>query len=166
MDLAIVSPVMRYLGVTDADRAVAFYRDVLGFEVRSLPSGRDASSRFEVVAGPARIHFGAWDFPPNNWEDRRSPGSAIVFFETNDVEAVHAGVRARGGRPSELVNVNGIKLRMFEIRDPDGHTLWFGQSFDQPDTPPTGRQMCETIIPELPLDNVPAGVAYYRDVLG
>jgi hypothetical protein len=39
-------------------------------------------------------------------------------------------------------------------------------AFDQPETAPTGRQVCETIMPEFPLDDVPAGVAYYRDVLG
>jgi catechol-2,3-dioxygenase len=29
---AIVAPVSRFLAVADADRSVAFYRDVLGFE--------------------------------------------------------------------------------------------------------------------------------------
>jgi catechol 2,3-dioxygenase-like lactoylglutathione lyase family enzyme len=54
---------------------------------------------------------------------------------------------------------------MFEIRDPDGHTLWFGQSYQEPDAP-APRHMLQQIMPELPLDNVAAGVAYYRDVLG
>jgi predicted enzyme related to lactoylglutathione lyase len=39
-----------------------------------------------------------------------------------------------------------------------------------PDSPPTtpkpARHMLHKIMPELPLDDVPAGVAYYRDVLG
>lgn len=30
----------------------------------------------------------------------------------------------------------------------------------------TARRMLRKIMPELPLDDVPAGVAYYRDVLG
>ena len=59
-----------------------------------------------------------------------------------------------------------VKMRMFEIKDPDGHTLWFGQSFQQPDSPRSAEYQLERIMPSLPLSDVPAGVAYYRDVLG
>jgi uncharacterized glyoxalase superfamily protein PhnB len=166
MKPAITSPVMRQLGVADADRSVAFYRDVLGFDVRLLQAERDGRPHIEVVSGPARIELGAWDYPPSDWKHRNRPGSAIAFFETDDIEAMHAAVRARGGTPSELTTVNGIKMRMFEIRDPDGHALWFGQSFDQPHALRDGRPMCETIMPELPLNDVAAGVSHYRDVLG
>ncbi len=90
-----------------------------------------------------------------------------MFFPTDDVVAMHTAVRTRGGEPSGLEKVNWIKMRMFEIRDPDGHTLWFGQSFDEPDPHQLGkRPMLEKIMPELPLDDVPGGVAHYRDVLG
>src|SRR5262245_2109364 len=54
---------------------------------------------------------------------------------------------------------------MFELRDPDGHTIWFGQSYDQPDIPPRSNMM-QQALPELPFDDVPAAVNYYRDVLG
>jgi uncharacterized glyoxalase superfamily protein PhnB len=56
-------------------------------------------------------------------------------------------------------------MEMFEVRDPDGHTLWFGQSFQQPD-PPAPPPMLKRALPELPLDHVAEGIAYYRDVLG
>lgn len=56
-------------------------------------------------------------------------------------------------------------MRMFEVRDPDGHALWFGQSYDNPvAAAPPG--MLYQALPALPLDNVPAGVAHYRDALG
>jgi uncharacterized glyoxalase superfamily protein PhnB len=162
---AVVAPVMRFLGVTDTARTVAFYRDVLGFDVRELRDARGSAPVIEATYGPVRIRFGTHDFPPNDWTEARPPGSAIVFLQTDDVAAMHARVRARGASPTELENVNWIKMRMFEVRDPDGHTLWFGQSYDEPDAPIPGR-MCQKIMPELPLDDVPAGVAYYRDVLG
>jgi len=44
-------------------------------------------------------------------------------------------VAARGGAPSELEKVNWIKMQVFQVRDPDGHTVWFGQSFQQPEGP-------------------------------
>jgi uncharacterized glyoxalase superfamily protein PhnB len=61
--------------------------------------------------------------------------------------------------------VNWIKMQMFQIRDPDGHTLWFGQSYDNPHSPKPAPMLQHTL-PELPFDDVPAAVAYYRDVLG
>jgi len=145
---AIVAPVMRSIGVADAARSILFYRDILGFEVR------DQSGMIEAVCGPACIQFAG---------QRNTP--AILFFETTDVNAMHAAIRARGGTPSKPQKVNWIKMLMFEIRDPDGHTLWFGQSYDKPHTPVPSPIM-QKALPELPFDDVTAAVAYYRDVLG
>lgn len=155
----IVAPVMRFIGVADAARSIVFYRDILGCEVR------EQEGVIEAVYGPARIRFGPHGYAPSDSDEPRPPGSAILFFETDDVAAMHAAIRARGGNPSELEKVNWIKMRMFEVRDPDGHTLWFGQSYDAPDVP-VPRHMLRKIMPALPLDDVPAGVVHYRDVLG
>jgi len=158
----IIAPVSRLLGATDLTRTSVFYRDVLGFEIRR--SAGDTSS-IEAVLGQARLHFGSSDYGANDWHEPRPPGSAVLFFETDDVEGVHAAARARGGTPTGLEKVNGIKMCVFEIRDPDGHTLWFGQSFDEPDAPkPQG--LLEQAMPELPFSDVAAAMAYYRDVLG
>jgi uncharacterized glyoxalase superfamily protein PhnB len=150
---------MRCIGVADAARSILFYRDVLGFEVR------EQSGTIEAVYGPVRIQLGRQDYAPNIGEDPRLRGSAILFFQTGDVAAMHAAVRARGGMPSELEKVNWIKMQMFEIRDLDGHTLWFGQSYDQPHSLEPSPMMCKAV-PELPFDDVAAAVAYYQDVLG
>jgi uncharacterized glyoxalase superfamily protein PhnB len=155
----ITAPVSRVLGARDVDRAVAFWCDVLGFEV----SG-PADDGVELRSGGARIQVGQRDVAPD-LANEGPPGSAIVFFDTNDVEAMHAAIRRRGGQPSELEKVNWIKRRVFEVRDPDGHVVWFGQSYHQKsaDRP---RRMMSRIMPELPCDDVPAAVRHYRDVLG
>jgi uncharacterized glyoxalase superfamily protein PhnB len=147
---AIVSPVSRLIEVADHARSTLFYRDVLGFEIR------EETGVIEAVSGPARIEFAKPDQPPR---------PAIFFFQADDVEAMYAAIRARGGQPSELEKVNWIKMRMFEIRDPDGHTLWFGQSFDHPHAPGPSPMMLRAL-PQLPFNDVAAAVAYYRDVLG
>lgn len=68
--------------------------------------------------------------------EEQRPGSAIVFLQSGDVEGAQAELRKRGGEPSEIEKVNWIKMRMFEVRDPDGNVLWFGQSYhEQPDSP-------------------------------
>ena len=158
---AIVAPVSRFLRATDLARTEAFYRDVLGFDVEQSDSGSEA---LEVRLGPARIHFDRHEHGLEN-RDEPQPGSAVVFFETDDVDRLHAGIRTRGGTPGVLEHVNGIEMRVFEIRDPDGHTLWFGQSFAEPDRP-TPPGLLEKIMPEFPLSDVRAGVDYYRDTLG
>jgi catechol 2,3-dioxygenase-like lactoylglutathione lyase family enzyme len=63
----IVAPVSRFLGTADAARCMAFYRDILGFDIR------EASDGFEAVYGPARLQFGSPDFPPLDWGDPRPP---------------------------------------------------------------------------------------------
>jgi catechol 2,3-dioxygenase-like lactoylglutathione lyase family enzyme len=73
---------MRVIGVADLARSAAFYRNVLGFEIR------EDGSAFEAVSGPARLHFG---------EPSRS---SSVFFETDKIEDMHAAISARGGFPS------------------------------------------------------------------
>jgi predicted enzyme related to lactoylglutathione lyase len=156
----ITAPVSRWLGARDVERTVAFWRDVLGFEV----SGQSDDGGVEVRSGRARIHFGELDAAPD-FAKEGPPGSAIVFFDTDDVVAMQAAIRRRGGSTSELEKVNWIKRTVFEIRDPDGHVIWFGQSYHQksPDRP---RHMMSRIMPELPCDDVSASVTHYRDVLG
>jgi hypothetical protein len=75
-----------------------------------------------MVPHAARLRFGAHDHPPFEWDEPRMPGSAILFFETNDVGAIHAAICARGGKPTGMEKVNGTNMRVFEIRDPDGHS--------------------------------------------
>jgi uncharacterized glyoxalase superfamily protein PhnB len=145
----IVSPVARCIGVEDPARSALFYRDVLGFEIR------EESGTVEAVKGPAQVQL----------DPEAQPRPAILFFQASDVAGLHAAILARGGAPSELEKVNWIKMRMFEIRDPDGHTLWFGESFDVPHSPGPPR-MIRRALPELPFDDVPAAIAYYQAVLG
>ena len=160
----IASPVMRFLPVADLNRSIGFYRDVLGFEIKNQDDG------MEAVLGPARIRFGKEGYAPTDWETAKTPGSAILFLQTDDVAATHAAIRTRGGHPSDIERVNWIKMRMFEIRDPDRNVLWFGQSYHKDQESPSRRAPqshgLRQALPELPSDNVPAAIAYYRDVLG
>ncbi len=163
---AIVAPLSRHLSVADLERSLAFYRDVLGFEARHVSAGDGLPAIPEAVRGPARIQFGTQDIAHDSTGQPRPRGAAILFFQTDDVEAMRDAVIAAGGTPSELEKVNWIKMRMFQIRDPDGHTLWFGQSFQQPSPRADHTRQLRKALPEFPLDDVSAGVAYYRDVLG
>jgi catechol 2,3-dioxygenase-like lactoylglutathione lyase family enzyme len=160
----ITSPVMRFLAVGDVARSSAFYRDVLGFQVKEEAGGAEA------ILGPARIRFGNGGYTPGDWDTPRLPGSAVLFLQTGDVAAKRSAIRARGGAPSEIEKVNWIKMCMFEVRDPDGHVLWFGQTYHEEQDSPSRRGSqphgLRQALPELPFDNVSAAATYYCDVLG
>jgi len=149
----ITAPVSRHLDVADLARSIAYYQNVLGFALQRAddPAG--------LTLGPTRITLGV-----------RAAGAtseaAILFFETDDVSTMHARLAAGGANPTPSADVNWIKLRLFEVRDPDGNVLWFGRSFGQPNDSPPGRKALRKVMPELPLSDVPAGVAHYHDVLG
>jgi catechol 2,3-dioxygenase-like lactoylglutathione lyase family enzyme len=138
----LTAPVMRFLRAVDPARATAFYRDVLGFEVRGA----------EAVRGPVRLGF-------------RADGDTSAYLETSDLAAMHAGIVERGGAPEAIAKLNWVKLRMFTVRDPEGNTLWFGQSYNVPDRE-SPLPMVEKALPSLPCTDVAAAVAHYRDVLG
>jgi predicted enzyme related to lactoylglutathione lyase len=138
----IVAPVARSVNASDLLRTTAFYRDVLGFQIE----------HDRAVCGPATLQF-----------TNKESAASVVFFETDNVEAMRAAIAARGG-PSELQKVNWIKMQMFEVCDPDGNTLWFGQSYNRPHD--RSREQLEQALPELPFNDVAAAVAYYRDTLG
>ena len=156
----ITAPVSRDLRSANIAGALRFWTKVLGFQ--EGPTADDGT--VDLISGRARIRLSVADGPSGSAEEG-SRESAIVFFETDDVEAMQAGIRRRGGEPSGLEKVNGIKMQMFQIADPDGHIIWFGQSYHA-ESQARSRAMMTTVMPELPLDDVPAGVRHYRDVLG
>lgn len=153
--LAAGAPVSRRLPVRDLERSRAFYRDVLGFEEHPVGSDFGGGAGAELVRGPARIQLS-----PAESASRR-----VVFLETDDVAGLRAAVLARGGEASELERVNWIKYEVFEVRDPDGHTLWLGQSFHRTGLRKPEGQL-QDALPALSCDDVAAAVRHYVDVLG
>ena len=98
--------------VTDQDKALAFYVDVLGFEKRR-----------DLPFGEAR------------WIEVAPPGSATTIalvpagiptgirLMTEDADTDHAGLRSRGvDTDPEVMRMPGAPP-MFGLRDPDGNSL-------------------------------------------
>ena len=126
--MTIVSPMMAQLGVTNASQSLAFYRDVLGF---SHTGGYQEGERVlvaEVRLGEAILQVAEHDGVIDSPEQRRARRATILFFACDDVVSLYNAVKTRGGSPSDLSIVHyWIRMKMFEISDPDDHTLWFGQ---------------------------------------
>ncbi len=151
----ITAPVSRSLAVADLGRSTEFYRK-LGFE----PAAGN-----ELVSGPASILLRMGESAPDSTFHERPRGHATVFLEVDDLHALHRRLAAEGLTPGSIERVNWIKYRMFDVRDPDGHVIWFAQTYQEPDRD-NGEPELRQIMPEFPLDDVPRGVEYYVRVLG
>lgn len=110
--IAIVS-----VPVSDPDRALAFYRDQLAFEVvRDNPMGPDR--RWIEVAPPGA----KTSLALVTWFEKMPPGSVQgLVVDTADVDASHAALTAAG------VEISGVEDapwgRFAVLSDPDGNGL-------------------------------------------
>jgi catechol 2,3-dioxygenase-like lactoylglutathione lyase family enzyme len=110
-----------FFGVSQLDRAVAFYRDVLGFQIWSEGGGYAYAERERLAVRLLELDAGA-SFPP---------GSSHAYVDIADADHQFAewepGLRAlpaaRWGAPKD----QPYGQREFWVRDPDGNLLTFGQ---------------------------------------
>lgn len=108
------------IAVHDLARSAAFYRDVLGFEVREIG---DPGWRFLlkddcfIMAGECR--------------DAMSPGdlgdhSYFAYLEVDDIDRYYEAVRARNATVTKTLRDEPWGMREFGIRTIDGHRIMFG----------------------------------------
>jgi catechol 2,3-dioxygenase-like lactoylglutathione lyase family enzyme len=106
--------------VSDQDKALDFYTETLGFELRSdVPFGEN--DRWLEVAPPG-APTGLALMPPR---PGASPGNdqSCVALSTDDLNADHAALKERGVDVDEPMGGEGPVPRMFFFRDPDGNNL-------------------------------------------
>jgi methylmalonyl-CoA/ethylmalonyl-CoA epimerase len=102
--------------VTDLDRAIGFYRDLLG--LRFLFQAPPALAFFDVggvrlmLDGPARASAGQ---------------ASVIYYRVPDLQAAHRTLSARGVRfeaePHLVAKLPDHELWMAFLRDPDGNPL-------------------------------------------
>lgn len=116
--------------VADVDRAVAFYRDVLG-----IPFLFAAGPRLAFLdAGGVRLMLSA---PEGGF----TPGSdsVVLYFKVDDIQRAHADLAARGAsfvdEPHLIARMPDHDLWLCVLHDPDGHTIGLMAEV----RPPVGR---------------------------
>ena len=106
-----------HVSVTDVDRSVAFYRDVLGIPFLFRVPGQPMA--FFDCDG-VRLYLGA----PES-EDFRS--RVVLYFTVDDVDEAYASLTQRGVKfldaPHVVARMDDVELRMAFFRDPDGNHL-------------------------------------------
>jgi catechol 2,3-dioxygenase-like lactoylglutathione lyase family enzyme len=119
------------LSVSDLKRTMSFY-DRLGFHTVNT-FGDPEPSWCMMARDGVKIMFN--QPPPEELEglSPRAKDFQIYYFYPDDVTALHAAWKAGGLSVTDLrVTVYGMKE--FELRDPDGYWLWFGQNTPEPPT--------------------------------
>ena len=105
----------------DQDRALEFYVDTLGFELRSDETFADGKMRWiEVVptAGSTALAIA----PP--MEGGPTAVDTGIVISTTDIEADHAALKAAGVDVDEEIAHWGDPVPpMFRLRDPAGNSL-------------------------------------------
>ena len=111
--------------VADQDRALAFYQQALGFEVRrDMPFG--GGGRWLEVAPPGGVTSIALLAAHDQVEVGVDTG--IRLF-TADADGDHAALLAHGvDVDAEILRMGEFVPPMFTFRDPDGNTLYVVQA--------------------------------------
>ncbi|MFJ5549020.1 VOC family protein [Streptomyces sp. NPDC093225] len=126
-----------FIAVDDHDKALAFYRDVLGLEVRNdvgfegmrwVTVGSPDQPDVEIVLEPPLADPGA------SPADRRAMAELLakghlrgVIFSTDDVDATFERIRAAGGEVLQEPIDQPYGVRDCAFRDPAGNMLRFNQ---------------------------------------
>jgi len=121
------------LAVQDLARTIAFYRDVLGFDVGLL--WPDESSPTFTVLGRDDVQLQFYVLArdsPSGSNRAAAAGEGVINIETSDVRALHAALV--GQVPVEWgPEVYTYGRREFAVRDPSGYLVIFTEeSRDDP----------------------------------
>jgi glyoxylase I family protein len=119
------------IGVFDMPRALAFYRDVLGFAVISAsPEVETAEGRFSHWMW---LRFGLADMMPNTQYDsnerpaqppEKKSKDVVFYIGCSDVDLAYQELTGRGLK-AERPKVATYGLKLFSVEDPDGYTVVF-----------------------------------------
>ena len=108
----------------DYPRSRAFYEGRLGYAV--VEEGREPA-RFGIFRrGQSYLFVNAWNGPPPP-----SPGGWDAYVHVSGVDALHDEYAAAGAEIARAVELAVYGMREFEVRDPDGNVICFGEDADK-----------------------------------
>jgi predicted enzyme related to lactoylglutathione lyase len=118
-----MSPVKNRIGgvfvhVTDMGRSIRWYRDLLGLPADEQPD------LFSIYGLPTQ--GGSALLLDSNHPDTQRQCSVLFVLATDDIEASHTFVQARGIEVLGGIERGGDQS-FFSFRDPDGNLLMVGQ---------------------------------------
>jgi predicted enzyme related to lactoylglutathione lyase len=129
-----------FIAVDDHDKAIAFYRDALGLEVRNdvkfegmrwVTVGAPSQPGVEIVLEPPVADPGATSADKEAAAELLAKGLLRgVIFRTDDVDATFERVRAAGAEVLQEPMDMPYGVRDCAVRDPSGNQLRISQPRD------------------------------------
>jgi predicted enzyme related to lactoylglutathione lyase len=126
-----------FIAVDDHDKALAFYRDVLGLEVRNdvayegmrwVTVGSPSQPDVEIVLEPPLADPNAAPADKEAMEELLAKGLLRgVIFQTDDCDATFERIRSAGAEVLQEPIDMPYGVRDCAFRDPSGNMLRFGQ---------------------------------------
>src|SRR5262245_43091366 len=110
------------LTVNDLDKSLTFYRDVMGFVVKDRWEHEGKVTGVEILAGSVSFYLNQDDWKKGR---DRVKGDGFRLFATTvqDVDAMAAQVKTRGGTVIEEPHDVPWGGRAFGVADPDGYKI-------------------------------------------
>ena len=120
LNLRSVSPSFT---VSDVEKSLAWYRDVMGFEVVKRWEEEGKLMGVEMSAGPTIFMIGQDDWKKGR--DREKGAGFRLYCDTDqDVDELAKGIKARGGKLlDEPRDEEEWGSRIFSVEDPDGFKM-------------------------------------------
>jgi predicted enzyme related to lactoylglutathione lyase len=106
-----------HISVTDVERSVAFYRDVLGISHQFTVPGRPMAF---FASGDVRLYLGVPESP-------EFTSRCVLYFNVDDIDAEVARLTGLGvsfnDKPHVVHRDGPTELWMAGLTDPDGHHI-------------------------------------------
>jgi lactoylglutathione lyase len=117
-----VRSVAAALTVSDLERSLAWYRDILGFTVDEAWEQHGRLAGVGLKAGAARLVLTQSEQAAGPERAKRD-GFRLYFTTAQDIDEVAAGIKTRGGNLASGPADQPWGVRTFMLVDPDGFTL-------------------------------------------
>ncbi len=110
----------------DVPASVRFYTDVLGFEIVDRMDDVGSSGFATVRNGTATVMLTSPSYIPRAPKVEGRYPQSMYYFYVEDADALRRAVVDAGWPATDCVD-RFYGLREFEVVDPEGHVLLFGQ---------------------------------------
>ena len=123
---------MASVNVSDMAKSKAFYSEKLGFTITTDYRQDDNNwwVTLELPEGGATMTLSRASVSPDSIQS----GTLALYFETNDVEAVHATLKEKGVEVSDVTDDlfgQGSGVKWINAADPDGTRIFFVQKHEK-----------------------------------
>jgi uncharacterized glyoxalase superfamily protein PhnB len=110
------------LTVKDLEKSLAWYRDVVGFEVDRKHEREGRLRAVSLKAGDVRILINQ-DDGAKGWDRAKGEGFSLQITTEQNVDAIAKSIKQRGGTLESEPADTPWGARIFRLRDPDGFKL-------------------------------------------